>query len=185
MHIKPNGCVGQLLKTIGEILTDEPYDPALRRKAIDDLRVWLAQADQMQVKETLLKFIDDPDSTIQCTAIDEALKWSATSPDQDIMNRSLAKLNSEHEYIRGTIVYGLYSYDITDDQTIDALVNVLLHDSSSDVRSHAATLLGRTKHTKVKPALEWARDNDFEKNYENMSVSQSAEAALRSLRRAE
>ena len=179
--MKVNSRIRKLLKTIGEILIDQPYDQIDRRQALDDLRKWLTQTDNKQVKRTLIEFIGDSDPTVRCAAIDEALKWNALLSDGEIMAKILPELYSEYEYIRGTILYGLYSYDITDNQMIESLKHTLQYDSSPDVRHHAASLLGRSKNASAKLVLEQARDNDFEKNYEGITVSQSAESALREL----
>jgi hypothetical protein len=72
------------------------------------------------------------------------------------------------------------------EEVAKALEDVLLDDPKSDIRAYAAeTLVNSYKYDFVIPALIYARDHDFKKDYEGNTVARIAEYALDTIHKAE
>jgi len=102
------------------------------------------------------------------------------SPEKSI-EKVLPLLNDPVDFVRNCVCQEIDFNDCDEPILIEPLINALLSDPVSDIRYWAAKLLGKIGDSKARKALEYAKENDKEVNFEGDKVSDRAAWAIEQL----
>jgi HEAT repeat protein len=142
------------------------------------LWTWMRTEENQVVVRMMLDLCDDPDILIQRRTISEILLRDNAPLQELVLTKVLTKLNSNHEDIRGIVLYRLLGQQPQDPAVVQPLLKLLRNDESANIRSLAASILGETWDSSVIPSLEWTRDHDYEEDDQGCTVSMQAISAI-------
>lgn len=139
---------------------------------VDQFRLF----DRQLTTKGLCELLSHSDPAIRGRAGEVLLQINA----QAALEPVLSLLKDPVEHIREGICDLLCGYG--DYRAVDVLIEVLLHDSSSDVRFNAAVALGNIGDERAIPVLEEVVQNDFAEDFQGVTVSSAAKQAIERIR---
>jgi HEAT repeat protein len=158
-------------REIIEILSElHSADLAMIGNAVNKLK----SIKETNVGKEILNALYNSDPTIRSEAIELLL---LLDPEQYI-ERLLLLLEDPVNFVRSNLLDYLIDSTVNNPQIVKAVINVLLNDPDSDVRALATVILRDKGGSSAIPALQWAYEHDFGKDYEGVSVSYLAKKAL-------
>jgi len=176
MTYTKNSCGNVFSHEVIEILSElQSANVEMINNAISKLKSLKTKADR-----EILNALNHKDSEIRSQAVELLL---ILDPD-NYFDRILPLMEDPVDFVRLNLLNCIVLSKFYDPRIVGPVIKVLMKDPDVDVRALAAAILGNTGDPSAIPALKWATDHDFDKDYEGVTVSHIADKSIEKINQA-